>query len=260
MAFFCLVCLFFTFGVAAEAAVVPGTAYTNSLGMEFVLIPSGSFMMGSKHRLAEDHEQPVHKVNISRFFLGKYEVTQAQWKAVMGERNNFSQFKRDKNPVDSVSWEDAQEFIKRLNKSEGTNIYRLPTEAEWEYAARAGSTGEFFFGNDGSALAQYAWYGDNSDQHTHAVGLKKPNPWGLYDIYGNVMEWVQDWGAVYPAKESTDPGGPSSGPGRIARGCDWYSRGLGPRAPVSCRSAYREWFPPGNIKEILGFRLAISIQ
>lgn len=175
-------------------ALEPGD-YTNSISMEFMLIPAGEFDMGSigedKHRV--NYDGPVHHVRISNaFYIGKYEVTQKQWREVMG--NNPSMFKGNYLPVENISWYDAQEFIKKLNEIEGTNKYRLPSEAEWEYVARAGTSTKYFFGEDESQINDYAWYDDGSGVKTHLVGLKKPNPWGLYDIYGNVFEWVQDNG------------------------------------------------------------------
>ena len=171
----------------------PDSSFHNSIGMEFVLIPSGSFVMGRDPLFEEDRddELPQHKVNISKpFYLGKYQVTQAQWVAVM--EDNPSGFKGPANPVEQVSWNDAQEFIKRLNVKEGHNRYRLPTEAEWEYAARAGADTVYFFGNDENILPVYAWFIDNSRKTPHPVGKKRPNAWGLYDVHGNVWEWVQD--------------------------------------------------------------------
>ena len=134
-------------------------------------------------------EQSAHRIEISQaFYLGKYEVTQAQWKDVMGK--NPSGFKGDNRPVEEVSWEDVQEFIRRLNAREQGVTYRLPTEAEWEYAARAGSTTAYSFGDDTLQLGEYAWYWENADGTTHPVGQLKPNAWGLYDMHGNVWEWV----------------------------------------------------------------------
>jgi formylglycine-generating enzyme required for sulfatase activity len=161
--------------------------YTNSIGMEFVLIPSGSFMMGADKNFedASDDETPRHRVTISQpFYLGKYEVTQGEWAEVMG--SNLSRFKGRSNPVENVSWDDAIEFIRRLNQKEGHCRYRLPAEAEWEYAARAGSASTYSFGDDAGQLGRYAWYGGNSGDSTHPVGQKEPNAWGLYDIHGNV--------------------------------------------------------------------------
>jgi formylglycine-generating enzyme required for sulfatase activity len=166
--------------------------WSNSIGMDFVLIPAGKFMMGSD--TGDNDEKPVHEVRISKpFYLGKYEVTQGQWQAVLG--NNPSNFKGDANlPVGNVSWEDVQEFIRKLNAKEGGTKYRLPTEAEWEYAARAGTTTAYSYGNDVSQLKEYAWYAENAGGKTHPVGQKEPNAWGLHDKHGNVWEWVQSPG------------------------------------------------------------------
>jgi len=166
---------------------------TDSPSMEFVLIPAGEFEMGSPstEKGRRSNEGPVHTVTIEKaYYMGKYEVTQKQWRDIMG--SNPSAYKGDDQPVEQVSWEDIQEFIKKLNEMEGTDKYRLPSEAEWEYAARAGTTTRYSFGDDESDLGDYAWYSDNSDSITHPVGLKQPNPWGLYDMHGNVWEWVQD--------------------------------------------------------------------
>jgi formylglycine-generating enzyme required for sulfatase activity len=220
----------------------------NSIGMEFVLIPAGEFQMGS-HDGYQD-EKPVHRVRISKaFYLGEYEVTQSQWQAVMG--NNPSSFKGDPNlPVESVFWDDVQEFIRRLNAKEGGTKYRLPTEAEWEYAARAGSTTVYSFGNNPSQLGEYAWYDDNARDKTHPVGQKKPNAWGLYDTHGNVWEWVQDrYSSSYPPGFVTDPQGPSSGSLRVRRGGGWHDYAGG------CRSAQRDIGAPGRRIDGLGFRL-----
>jgi formylglycine-generating enzyme required for sulfatase activity len=193
--------------------------FTNSIGMKFVLIPAGEFTMGSpENEQGRDSNEPQHKVKITKpFYMQTTEVTQAQWKAVMG--NNPSYFKGNDLPVETVSWDDAQEFIKKLSAKEGVK-YRLPTEAEWEYACRAGSTTKFYFGEDESKLDEYAWYHNNSDGKTHPVGQKKPNAWGLYDMHGNVWEWCQDWyGAdYYKNSPAEDPQGPASAESRVLRG------------------------------------------
>ena len=172
---------------------------TNSVVMEFVEIPAGEFDMGSpkSEKYRKFNEGPVHYVNISyNFFMGKYEVTQKQWRDIMG--NSPSLNKGDDLPVEQVSWNDVQEFIGKLNQIEGTDKYRLPSEAEWEYAARAGTTTMYSYGNNISELGDYAWYDRNSNGTTHIIGQKKPNPWGLYDMHGNVWEWVQDgWHETY---------------------------------------------------------------
>jgi formylglycine-generating enzyme required for sulfatase activity len=202
---------------------------------------------------AEDHEKPQHKVSISKpFYLGKFAVTQSQWEAVMG--SNPSEFKGRSNPVENVSWADAQEFIKHLSAKEGHSRYRLPTEAEWEYAARAGTTGTYSFGDDADSLGRYAWYDGNSGDKTHPVGQKQSNPWGLYDMHGNVWEWVQDWfdKEYYSRSPGTDPKGPSSGSSRVLRGGSWFINAW------SCRSALRGYYTPGGRNGSFGFRLALS--
>ena len=156
----------------------------NSIGMEFVTIPEGEFLMGDS---ANPKCKEVYRVKLAEpFLMGKYPVTQEEWVRVMG--TNPSRFKGDRNPVETVSWYDAQEFIKKLNEMEGTDTYRLPYEIEWEYAAKAGGNGEEHL----AFLDQVAWHGGNSNLTTHPVGEKMPNAWGLYDIYGNVWEWCQD--------------------------------------------------------------------
>ena len=157
------------------------------INIEMVYIPAGSFIMGSYNA---DDEDPPHEVHLSGFYIGKYAITQREWREVMG--NNPSQFAGDNLPVESVSWFDAVAFTERLSEMTG-QTYRLPTEAEWEYAARAGSTTNFHFGDDSTLLGEYGWYNGNSGETTHPVGLKEPNAWGLYDVVGNVREWCYDW-------------------------------------------------------------------
>jgi formylglycine-generating enzyme required for sulfatase activity len=221
-----LVVLFATVISAFAVAPVFGQpkTVTNSIGMKFVLIPAGSFMMGSLSGLASRDEAPPHRVRISRsFYMQTTEVTQDQWRAVMG--NNPSYFGGSGAlPVESVSYPQALEFIRRLNRRERTTRYRLPTEAEWEYACRAGTTTNYSFGNSSTVLGAYAWYDHNSRGTTHPVARKRPNPWGLYDMSGNVWEWCADWyGRDYYRKSpSTDPQGPASGQWRVLRGGAWY--------------------------------------
>lgn len=256
-----LQCSFTFYG--SSLAATPKT-YTNSIGMEFTLIPAGSFMMGAHpvfdqgfkfDQAAKADESPQHKVTITKpFYLGIYEVTQEQWVAVMGS-NPSSNVGRN-NPVEQVSSYDIQEFINRLNKMEGHNRYRLPTEAEWEYAARAGTTTNYFFGDDIEKLGDYAWYRDNSDIKTHPVGQKLPNPWGLYDILGNARELVQDWygETYYQESPEKDPQGPSSGEFRVYRGgsiCGWF---------FPHRVAYRWRNPPERRHFNFGFRLAMEVK
>lgn len=229
--------------------------FTNSIGMRFAHIPPGAFMMGSpsheEGRSSKDETQ--HRVTLTTgFHMGVTEVTQGQWKAVMGSNSNPSDSKNcgDDCPVENVSWEDCQEFIRRLNQKEGTDRYRLPTEAEWEYACRAGTTGPY-----AGDLDSMGWYGRNSGKTTHPVGQKRPNAWGLYDMHGNVWEWVHDWYGkdYYVNSPSTDPKGPSGGSSRVIRGGSWRD------VARHCRSAIRS---PGDLGfgyNILGFRLSRSL-
>src|SRR5262245_37907136 len=224
----------------------------NSIGMELVRIPAGEFMMGSD--ADRQDEKPLHQVTISKpFYLGKYEVTQAQWQEVMG--TNPSHFKGDPNrPVERVSWKMVQEFISKLNTREGHTLYRLPTEAEWEYAARAGSTTKYHFGDDDALLEQYAWYSKNDKGTTHPVGQLKPNAWGLYDMMGNVWEWVQDWRGPYAAGQQVDPQGPATGNARGYRGGGWGY------PSIRCRVAFRSYDSPDYVYGTHGFRLAMTAQ
>ena len=214
--------------------------------MEFVWIPAGEFRMGSTSRRADDDEKPVTRVRISRgFYLGKYEVTQGQWEAVMGTNPSHFSNCGGNCPVEGVSWHDVQGFIGMLNAKDGKPRYRLPTEAEWEYAARAGTRGDRY-GN----VDAIAWYDGNSGARTHPVGRKAPNAFGLYDMLGNVWEWVEDWYGDYPGGAMTDPTGPSTGGSyRVYRGGCWYDDAR------DCRSAYRYWDSPGIRIHGLGFRL-----
>ena len=223
---------------------------TNSIGMEFVLIPDGAFLMGSTDGASD--ERPVHQVTLSQpFYLGKYPVTQAQWELVM--RENPSHFTGDPNrPVECVSWLDVQTFLQGMQARESGVTYRVPTEAEWEYAVRAGTTTHYSFGDDAAQLGEHAWYDENSGNTTHPVGKKKPNPWGLYDMHGNVREWVQDWYAkdYYQNSPTSDPEGPTTGEHRVLRGGSWIVGGQ------LLRSAARLRLDPGNRFVSFGFRLA----
>lgn len=233
-------------------------SFTVDLGknvqLELVLIKAGSFMMGGNRN---DDEKPVHRVNITTpFYLGKYEVTQAQWKAIMGNKRGSISFTKcgGNCPADQVDWHEAQEFIKRLNARRDGYTYRLPSEAEWEYAARAGTTGDYA-GN----LAEMAWYGYDFSGTPHPVGQKKPNAWGLYDTHGNVYEWVQDkWHDDYngaPTDGSAWMSGSNNN--RILRGGSWYDNGFA----GSCRSAYRNDLGSlRNAPGTFGFRLAVSVR
>jgi formylglycine-generating enzyme required for sulfatase activity len=187
--------------------------------MEFVLIPAGVFVMGDEK--GKDHERPPHNVTLTRsFYLGKCEVSQEQWRAVMG--NNPSKFDGLKNPVENVSWEDCQTFLKKLNEKfgKGSVKFSLPTEAEWEYSCRAGSTTRWCFGDDPAMIGNYAWFAENSAGKTQPVGQKKPNVWGLYDMHGNVVEWCADNydKDYYRGSPPVDPPGPASSDWRVVRG------------------------------------------
>ncbi len=234
--------------------VVEGTKTVDlggGVSLELVWIPPGEFVMGSPSSEANrDDDETQHTVRITQgFWMGKYEVTQAQWQAVMG--SNPSQFTGDgKLPVEQVSWDDCQEFVKKLSQRAG-GTFRLPTEAEWEYACRAGSTTAYCFGDDVSRLSDYAWYDENSGNGTHPVGQKKPNAWGLYDMHGNVWEWCEDWLGDYPSGAVTDPTGPSSGSYRVFRGGSWH------HDPRRCRSAIRLRYTPVHRNIVLGFRVAL---
>lgn len=220
--------------------------------IEMVNLPGGEFTMGAND--GESDEKPPHQVKLSPFAIGKYEVTQAQWKAVMAD--NPSRFNwSDDLPVENVSWNMVQDFLRRLNGK-----FRLPTEAEWEYAARAGSQNRYSFGDDAGQLHNYAWFWDNSDfamqaKQTHPVGRLKPNAFGLFDMHGNVWEWCSDWyGEKYyqDCKSQgvvTDPPGPRAGASRVLRGGGWAN------VAVDCRSALRSDGAPGSRGDILGFRL-----
>jgi ankyrin repeat protein len=211
--------------------------------MEFVWIPPGKFVMGSNEEGGD--EEPAHLVRLDGFWLGRYEVTQGQWKIVRGA--NPSRFdKGDDYPVETVDWDDVQGFIAAL--SAGTGVpFRLPTEAEWEYACRAGSSGQ-----EEIELGDLSWFKDNADGSTHPVGQKRPNAWGLHDMLGNVWEWCQDWYADYPGSSQVNPTGPGTGFRRIIRGGAWSS------LFVLARPLSRGRSEPSIRDDDLGFRLAIS--
>jgi len=211
-------------GAAGESKSSP-SILTLDLGkgitMKLVLIRPGKFVMGSpdSEQGRKGNEGPQHEVTISKpFYIGVTEVTQAQYEAVMG--TNPSRFKGPTNPVESIPWNEAVEFCRKLSEKTGKAV-RLPTEAEWEYACRAGTKTRYSFGDSDSVLGDYAWYGSNSGGMTHPVGQKKPNPWGLYDMQGNVWEWCADWDGPYSSGSSTDPQGAGSGDSRVLRGGSW---------------------------------------
>jgi formylglycine-generating enzyme required for sulfatase activity len=230
----------------SEIPDVDGETWINSIGMAFVRIPAGTFMMGSPDTdtEAKDWEKPAHRVTISQpFYLGKYPVTQAQWEAVMD--NNPSRFKTPNHPVDSVSWDDAQAFIHKLSEREGSGDYRLPTEAQWEYACRAGTRTSRYHPD----LDAIAWYQANSASQTHPVGEKLPNAWGLYDMLGNVREWCHDGKRTYSRVRVTDPMGLTEA--GIER--DFWGGAWGDNAQ-DVRAAARFWYDHVFHVDTLGFR------
>jgi len=219
---------------------------------EMVYVQGGTFTMGFTTEQGADcdnDEKPAHQVTLSSFYIGKYEVTQAQWEAIMG--NNQSSFKGVNLPVENVSWNDVQEFIRKLNAQTGKQ-YRLPTEAEWEYAARGGASSRGYKYSGSNTSGNVAWYSENSGNRTRPVGTKFPNELGIYDMSGNVWEWCSDWYGEYCSSVQTNPKGPSSGSDRMARGGSWisYARRV--------RVSNRDYYAPDFRRSILGFRLASS--
>ncbi|MDO4249336.1 MAG: formylglycine-generating enzyme family protein [Neisseria sp.] len=256
----------------AEANAKPAAPMqvrTNSIGMTFSAIAAGSFLMGS----ADDDpaafavEKPQRRVNISKpFYIGQYEVTQADWEKVMGEnpyardRSNpyynlpgmAARITRPNHPA-TVSWQDTQEFIAKLNQLEKTTRYRLPTEAEWEYAARAGTQTAYSFGDHEADLGKHAWFGEDfASGGTHPVGQKLPNAWGLYDVHGNVWEWVQDDFSAYTAAGTQ--GAASNRRDKTVRGGSWHS------TATSWRVAFRKPYPPDYRGISIGFRLVMETE
>jgi formylglycine-generating enzyme required for sulfatase activity len=240
-------------------------SFTEDLGhgvkLEMVALSGGAFQMGSND--GEDDEKPVHRVTVSPFAVGKYEVTQLQWKAVMKSNDNPSHFRGDNLPVENVSWNDAVEFCRRLSSQTG-KTYRLPTEAEWEYACRAGTTTPFAFGPSlSSAQANFNGsypYGEAAKgvyrEKTMPVGSFAPNAFGLYDMHGNVWEWCQDWHDkdYYWQSPGNNPQGPTSGTYRVLRGGSWDYNG------DYCRSGNRSGNSPDSRTHYLGFRVVVSAR
>ena len=227
-----------------------GKQNNDDLNPQMIYVQGGSFVMGSNND--GDDAKPLHRVTLSNFYIGKYEVSQAQWIAVMG--NNPSSFQDcDNCPVEQVSWYDVQDFIQKLNQKTGKN-YRLPTEAEWEYAARGGNKGNGYPYSGSSDINSVGWYSDNSNGKTEPVGEKQANELGIYDMTGNVWEWCSDWysDSYYKKSPAVNPQGPPSGPGRLRRG---GGRGDAARA---CRVAYRVLSAPGFRSSSIGFRLVLA--
>lgn len=244
---------------AGGVAVGTNKTVTLDLGdgvkLEMVYVPAGEFMMGSpESEVGRDSNETQHRVILSKaFWMGKYEVTQEQWERVM--RNNPSKYKGARNPVERVSWDDCQEFIKKLNGMVSGGGFRLPTEAEWEYACRAGTKTAFYNGEELDLnrecpkLGEIAWYCGIKRAPTNPVGQKKANAWGLCDMIGNVWEWCQDWHGDYPASAVVDPDGPVSGKGRVLRG------NCSNDTAMRCRSAMRYANSPYARWEVFGLRL-----
>jgi formylglycine-generating enzyme required for sulfatase activity len=230
------------------------TTYTvNGVSFTMVSVEGGTFQMGST--TGDSDEKPVHQVLVSSFSIGQTEVTQGLWQAVMG--SNPSYFSGSTRPVERVSWNDCQTFITKLNQLTG-KTFRLPTEAEWEYAARGGNKSQGYTYSGSNTIGNVAWYYDNSyalgssnpNYGTQTVATKAPNELGIYDMSGNAFEWCQDWYGSYSLSSQTNPAGPTSGSYRVIRGGSWFS------SPTYCRVADRDCDTPSRAYNSLGFRLA----
>jgi formylglycine-generating enzyme required for sulfatase activity len=232
-----------------DFSVAPGLTVDlpGGVKMEFVEVSPGRFRMGDAR--GREDERPVHTVSLPRpVYLSRTEVTQEQWQAVMG--SNPSHFRGPNLPVEQVSWTDCQAFLDRLSRRVPGRTFRLPTEAEWEYACRAGSPGSYSFGDDPARLGEHAWFAGNADGATHPVAQKRPNDWGLCDMHGNVWEWCQDWYGAYSGGRQTNPRGPSQGEKRVLRGGAWSYHAEG------CRCAFRRAVSPETRSKFFGFRVA----
>jgi len=233
------------------------TVKVNGVSFKMVKVSGGTFQMGATSEQGSDHdsERPVHQVTLSDYYIGETEVTQELWQAVMGWNPSYFQestirdyHDSEKNPVEQVSWNDCQTFIYKLNQLTGKQ-FRLPTEAEWEYAARGGNKSKGYKYSGSNDINAVAWYSDNSGRKTHVVGTRAPNELGIYDMSGNVWEWCQDWYGSYSSGAQTNPIGPSSGSARIDRGGGWSTEADG------CRVSFRGSTAYTLIN--LGFRLAL---
>ena len=251
----------FLFALAVNLAFIPRANAIDSkifADIKFIFIPSGCFQMGNPKPPTDQTvgESPSHKVCIDKpFYLGETEVTQRQWQDVMG--NNPSKNKVEDKPVDRVSWNDVQDFLSKLNAKASDNAFRLPTEAEWEYAARAGSDDDYSFGDSPGSLATYAWFGNLGYKGSpHEVAQKEPNAWGLYDMHGNVWEWVQDWydGTYYSTSPGNSPQGPEMGKYRVYRGGSYIGKA------INLRSSVRFSALPTTRTHDLGFRLVRQVE
>jgi len=251
--------------VEPETKSLVAPAEKTTIGVEMVFIPGGAFQMGSPDNLEMD--EPLHEVHVDAFYMDKHEVTQEEYERVMGQ--NPSRWKEKDNPVEQIRWANAAGYCNARSRLEGlepaydpqtwecdfeADGYRLPTEAEWEYAARAGTTTKYWFGQGPSKLKDHAWFKENCTRGPHPVAQKEPNPWGLYDMYGNVWEWCNDFyhEDYYLQSPAKDPRGPDTGKDRVVRGGCWNSR------PNECCSSYRNYEDPGYTdvcfgKDIHGF-------
>ena len=224
----------------------------DGISIDMVRVEAGTFTMGATAEMKNpnDDEKPTHRVTLTNdYYIGKYEVTQALWQTVMG--NNPSKFKGDNLPVEQVSWDDCQEFISKLNRITG-KTFRLPTEAEWEYAARGGNKSRGYQYSGSNNLSDVAWFWDNSGSKTHAVGTKQPYELGIYDMSGNVWEWCQDRYGEYNSSSQVNPTGANRGSNRVVRGGCWFHDAW------NCRSSSRGYFTPDYRNDILGLRLVLS--
>ena len=229
-----------------SGSTVSLSAELNKLINNMVYVSGGTFIMGGDE---SSDQTPTHSVTLSSYYICKYEVTQALWRAVMG--SNPSKFKGDNLPVEQVSWNDCQTFINRLNNYTGRN-FRLPTEAEWEFAARGGNYSRHYKYSGSNHIDDVAWYTDNSGNRTHPVGTKQANELGLYDMSGNVWEWCSDWYGSYSSYSQSNPTGATSGFGRVERGGNWCGLAR------YCCSSHRSYYAPGNSFDDLGLRLVLS--
>ena len=228
------------------------TITVNGVSFTMIAVEGGTFQMGATSEQgsdASDYEKPVHSVTLSDYYIGETEVTQELWEAVMG--TNPSNFKGSKKPVQYVSWNDCQEFITKLNNLTGKN-FRLPTEAEWEYAARGGNKSQGYKYSGSNTIGDVAWYSGNSSSTTHDVKTKQANELGIYDMSGNVWEWCQDWFGSYSSGSQTNPTGPSSGSLRVLRGGGWDG------SARYCRVSDRYYYDPGSRDDSCGFRLILQ--
>ena len=225
--------------------------FFNEVDMEFVFIKPGTFIMGrTPYREDKGIHEFKHPVTLtSRYYIQTTPVTQKQWETIMGINPSHFKDSGSHAPVENVTWQDTQDFIAKLNRLDRPNHYRLPTEAEWEYAARAGSEARFCYGNDYSQLESYAWYKGNSGMRTHPVARKRSNAWGIFDIIGNVWDWCLDWRGEYPLDEAIDPTGPPEGRGKVLRGGSWGSD------VWYLHSTDRHSRPPEYCNYNVGFRL-----